>query len=125
MSTKLKGTTYEALAGYLGNRPGRRTIGNNTTAELTGNGAVEVYLHHKLIATLHDGIVILRDAGYQTATTKERLNQLAPPRVLIYQRDCEWYIDTADVEGAPWTGTVALDRSGHVLVDSAGEAVVS
>jgi hypothetical protein len=47
----------------------------NTTVLNTNNGT-EVYLHGNKIAEIGDDYIILFDGGYQTATTKSRLNDI-------------------------------------------------
>ena len=47
-----------------------------TTFDPTNNMACEVYLHGNLIATVTDSEVILFDGGYQSNTTKSRLNAI-------------------------------------------------
>lgn len=56
----------------------------------------DVYLHNHLIATISDNSIKLFDAGYQTATTKSRLNailsQCGLPGEGIFQKNFEWFI---------------------------------
>lgn len=46
---------------------------SNTQVKATANGA-EMYLHGNLIAVRKGQLVKITDAGWQTSTTKERLN---------------------------------------------------
>ena len=71
-----------------------------------------VYLHENLIAqikydwpvseTKTKNLVCLKDAGWQTVTTKSRLNQLASFFGVpgIYQKAFKWYTDN----GKEWQG---------------------
>ena len=71
-----------------------------------------VYLHNNLICqikynwpvseTKTKNLVCLKDAGWQTVTTKSRLNQLASFFGVpgIYQEDFQWYTDN----GKEWQG---------------------
>ena len=61
-----------------------------------------VYLHGNLIARYTPGAseLYLSDAGWQTVTTKSRLNallELVPVRATIHQHDWEWYLSIAAV----------------------------
>lgn len=57
----------------------------------------KMYLHGNLIAVNNNGKISITNAGYQTMTTKERLNGL--PNVNIYQKNFEWYLN-----GKKWDG---------------------
>ena len=57
----------------------RRVTGNagSNTTVFTDNGVTRVYLHGNKIAELDDqGRVYVSDAGWQTVTTKSRLNAI-------------------------------------------------
>ena len=55
----------------------------------------EMLLHNNLIAyrTCEVYEIYIRDAGWRTSTTKERLNGILKGRGTIFQKDFEWYID--------------------------------
>lgn len=68
-----------------------RTIANNTTLSIAGDGGFTIRLHgHAIIHILADGSFVISSCGFRTATTKQRLNALTPARV--YQRDGDWLI---------------------------------
>ena len=55
-------------------------------------------LHGNTIAVLHgDGTLMITNAGWQSNTTKERLNGL--PNVNIHQKNFVWYLN-----GEEWNG---------------------
>ena len=62
----------------------------------------EVRLHNNLIARIGDGFMQLSSAGWETVTTKSRLNALLRDGVFngtgcsIFQKDFYWYINTPD-----------------------------
>jgi len=103
---KLAGTTYQELDRILV-KDHTKTIGNNTTAHRGDDGVIYVYLHGHNIVDLHkDGAVVLRDCGYQTVTTKERLNQFCPLPYRVSQVDYEWFIfDTSNGDKLEWMGS--------------------
>lgn len=84
----------------------------------TGNMLVKdgnVYLHGNLIASLENLVLTVTDAGWQTNTTKERLNGILDGFGLqgIYQKKHVWYFQ----DGTRWTGstTFYLDKEPKVL----------
>lgn len=56
-----------------------------------------LYLHGNKIAELRDGELWISSAGWETNTTKERLNGL--PGVRITQKNWRWYLN-----GNHWQG---------------------
>ena len=57
-------------------------------------------LHGNTIAVLHgDGTLMITDAGWESKTTKERLNGL--PNVNIHQKNFVWYLN-----GEEWNGNL-------------------
>ena len=56
-----------------------------------------MYLHGNKIAEYRHGRLCICDGGWQTLTTKERLNGL--PGVNVYQRRGQWYLN-----GKQWGG---------------------
>ena len=70
----------------------RRKIGNNTYAEILHDGTVAIKLHNTYVVKINpNGTYTLNSGGWQTVTTKDRINQYSPRRV--YQRKYEWFID--------------------------------
>lgn len=70
-------------------------------------------LHGNTIASMDEhGTVFLRDCGWRTNVTKERLNailELAGSPFRIIQRKHVWYIeDTRDWSLREWTGSFSL-----------------
>lgn len=74
-----------------------------------------LYLHGNEIASLDTAgafeggsTLVLRDAGWQTTTTKERLNGILEVfniHLRIFQRDGEWLIqNTETLVNTAWTG---------------------
>ena len=62
----------------------------------------ELYLHGNCIARKHPNGLIISDGGWQSNTTKERLNAI--PGVSIHQKNFRWYLN-----GEYWDG-----RSIHI-----------
>ena len=68
----------------------------NTTVQTDSIGAVRVFLHGNQIAEFHNGVITLWDGGWQTTTTKSRLNALmtefTSPANGVFQKAYEWFI---------------------------------
>lgn len=69
----------------------RRKVGNNTYAEILHDNSVGIMLHSTYVVKIHeDNTYTLQTGGWQTVTTKDRINQYSPVRV--YQRNYEWFV---------------------------------
>lgn len=85
---RLRTTTYEGAVKLLGDRHERVTIGNNTTIESdwfttdehgVNERIVIVRLHgHAIVRLSADGVAV-RDCGYVTTTTYDRINAFLLP----------------------------------------------
>tara|TARA_R110000765_G_scaffold19066_2_gene50577 strand:+ start:88 stop:381 length:294 start_codon:yes stop_codon:yes gene_type:complete len=71
--------------------------GNTQVKVLEGSNYRELCLHGNIIAVFNNFELYIRDGGWQSNTTKERLNGL--PNVSIYQRNFEWFLN-----GEAWDG---------------------
>jgi hypothetical protein len=74
-------------------------------------GVSFVYLYSNLIAMVADTWLELFDAGYQTQTTKSRLNAILRAHgngETIYQKNFDWFVSTKDGE-VPFHGNIKLD----------------
>ena len=67
----------------------------NTCTTFTQEGNTLVYLHGNLIADISKDSITLYNAGWETNTTKSRLNAILDeviPGTSVIQRDFKWYI---------------------------------
>ena len=75
---------------------GRNWAKDNTRVEVNKHGDTFVYLHGHNIATIsNNGDIRLSSCGWETVTTKSRLNAVLDCFVYgvgIIQRDFQWYI---------------------------------
>jgi len=86
--------TQDAIRAFRIRQPFKR---GNTQVKVLDN-SVALYLHGNMIAEYAaDGALYINDGGWQSNTTKERLNGL--PNVFVYQRNFEWFLN-----GERWTG---------------------
>jgi hypothetical protein len=80
------------------------------TQVVTIDGVSEVFLHNNLIARVGDTFLQLFDGGWQSNTTKSRLNAILREHGNgegIFQKNWNWFISTSE-------GTVEFE-SGMVL----------
>jgi hypothetical protein len=86
-------TYTEAVTLVRGKRNAeRRKVGNNTYAEILPDGSVGIMLHSTYVVKIHsDNTYTLNSGGWQTSTTKDRINHYSPRR--IYQRKFEWFVE--------------------------------
>ena len=70
--------------------------GSNTTVMINeNNNKARVFLHGNLIAEVCNEFVAIFDGGWQSNTTKSRLNALLSefrPQVRVFQKDFVWFI---------------------------------
>ena len=67
----------------------------NTCTTAPKNGRTLVYLHGNLIADIGTDEITIYDGGWQSVTTKSRLNAILDeviPGTSVIQRDFTWYI---------------------------------
>jgi len=68
----------------------------NTEVKYIGEDVSNVYLHGHLIATIDDTSMTIFDGGYQSVTTKSRLNALCQEFCIagegVFQKDFLWYV---------------------------------
>jgi hypothetical protein len=75
---------------------------SNTEVYVGSNGDVVVTLFGNRIATITNKMLIVSDAGWQSTTTKSRLNAILSNfnvEAYVYQKNHEWYIGNES-----WTG---------------------
>jgi len=67
-----------------------------TNTDNEGYTVVSVMLHGHTIMEISDSIILISDCGYQTSTTKSRLNailsELIPGQASVYQKNFEWFL---------------------------------
>jgi hypothetical protein len=72
------------------NRPTKK-LKNNTYLTRIDSETIGVQLHNTIVVTIHsDGTYTLNSGGWQTVTTKQRINEYCPVRVS--QRKHQWYV---------------------------------
>ena len=76
----------------------RKSFKRSNTQVVVHPTDAHLLLHEHLIATIDLlGNIMISNAGYQTNTTKERLNGI--PSVSVVQKNFQWYLN-----GTKWDG---------------------
>jgi hypothetical protein len=89
-------------------RNGRRKIDNNTYLHPVNDG-IGVRLHATDVVVIHpDNTYTLNSGGWQTVTTKDRINKFSPAR--LCQSKGIWYVD-----GFPFVDGMKVDANGHPI----------
>ena len=78
----------------------------DNTEVINIEGVSFVYLHGNQIATIDDDSLTLFDGGYQSKTTKSRLNAIlsefgytcGTKREYIFQKQFEWFVNFVDAK---------------------------
>ena len=93
-------------------RTGSRKLENNTYLVQKDETTIAVRLHRTDVVLIHsDGTFTLNSDGWQTAVTKDRINNYSPARV--HQKAGVWYVGEflfvdnmrVDFDGNPINGT--------------------
>lgn len=103
--------THEAAVRMVRGKTNKtiRRIGNNTKGVIHDNGDVGIILHCTEVVTIHaDGTYTLRSGGWQTVTTKDRINNYSPYRV--YQHKHEWFVRVGE-NTVEFTNGMRIDSS--------------
>ena len=81
-------------------RRGINWASGNTGVFSDGNVS-KVYLHGNHIATVKDHSIIIKDGGWQSNTTKSRLNALLDEfsyGMRVFQKNYEWFVSYKNVK---------------------------
>lgn len=79
---------------------------SNTSVKRVGQDTF-FYLHNNLIAKKIDGKLFISNAGWQSNTTKERLNGIlyyCSNEAHIWQKNFQWYITLNEANTIMWDG---------------------
>jgi hypothetical protein len=101
-----KPTNYAEANEILGSRRELK-IAHNTTIRRVDSDTIAIRLHYTDVVTFHDGLpsghgsgwigwTVLNSGGWQTVTTKERINRYLPEGWKLSQHDWEWTVSWPD-----------------------------
>jgi hypothetical protein len=106
---KARITSYSEAAQFLGERNYRK-VAHNTAVERKSGDYIAVRLHGTDVVGFHaDGRIVLRSGGWETVTTKDRINQCLPRPWGVTQRDFAWTLDRLTNKGADEYGNTVWD----------------
>ena len=83
----------------------------DNTQVINIDGVSFVYLHNNLIAMIADTWLELFDGGYQSVTTKSRLNAILSEHGTgerVYQKNFKWFVSTINGE-VPFNDGIKLN----------------
>jgi len=89
--------------------------GSNTQVNYNSNtNCSSVYLHGHLIATYEHNLkaVKLSSCGYETVTTKSRLNAILEEvkyGCKVFQKQWDWFVSYNDQTASFWDGMILID----------------
>ena len=73
------------------------------TMVTTVNGVSHVFLHGNKIAEVGDNFIVLMDGGWQSTTTKSRLNAILRehgcPGECVFQKNHTWFLSMKNAKG--------------------------
>tara|TARA_R100001530_G_C4220523_1_gene129808 strand:- start:43 stop:426 length:384 start_codon:yes stop_codon:yes gene_type:complete len=73
-----------------------QTIGSHKTTVATDDGFTRVTYHQTAVVKFNHNEIILNSGGWETVTTKSRMNQTSNQFDLgfrVYQKDYEWFVE--------------------------------
>ena len=96
-------TSYTIGIGVLSHRISRK-IANNTYLELD-TGSVGIRLHRTTVVRHHeDGSITIQTGGWDTVTTRQRINQHLPAPYRVYHERNQLRLKLAWNQWEHWTG---------------------
>ena len=91
------------------------------------DGVSYVYLHGHKIAEVGEGFITLYDGGWQSATTKSRLNAVLSenglPGERVYQKDYVWNVRLTDGTSIPFFSGMRLNWQSPLFVYSHSQSL--
>lgn len=85
---------YAQAAAYLGDKQDRPLHGKATRIKRISSGHIAIYYHRTAIVIYDEsGIVWIKSEGYQTVTTKRKINEYSP--AMVWSKRGIWYVSVA------------------------------
>jgi len=69
----------------------KRKLGNNTFLVKTDRG-FGIKLHQTVVVEYLPTETIINSGGWQTVTTKQRINNFGPVNCYVFQKDFTWFV---------------------------------
>jgi len=85
----------------------------DNTMVTTVNGVSHVFLHNNKIAEVGDNFIVLMDGGWQSNTTKSRLNAILRTHGIgdegIFQKNFQWFFNSPQFGTIPFFSGMRLN----------------
>jgi hypothetical protein len=84
-----------------------------TTIAADSNGMINVTYHSTVIVSFDNERVVLNSGGYETVTTKKKMNQAADQFGLgyqVFQKDYIWFVGLPNGETVKFFDGMIIDR---------------
>jgi hypothetical protein len=106
---------YGSLSNFL-NGKDERKLGNNTIVHRLDDETVAIMYHRTNILKINsESVVTINTGGWETTTTKDRLNQFLSCRGFgIFQKKGTWYIRGND-ETVPYEDGMSITADGTLI----------
>jgi|ETNmetMinimDraft_26_1059896.scaffolds.fasta_scaffold113597_2 hypothetical protein len=111
--------SYRPMLDFAKTRRARK-LGHNTYLEVDDGETrhygetPELHIHYhacRVVTLHHDRSITLRNDGWQTSTTKERINAFTPSGISVWQRSGNWYV-TTEAGCFDWRDGMTVRRNG-------------
>ena len=100
------------MKGVNNNMTQQQRVGTHKTATYTLEGMTSIVYHSTAVVQFNSDKIILNSGGWETATTKSRMNQASNQYGLefeVHQVNFSWYVDYRG-ETIPFEDGMILDR---------------
>lgn len=87
----------------------------DVTIELS-DGTLVHYYHQNPVVVERNGVYRVSSCGWNTKTTKERINRYLPRGYFVRQRDFEWFLETPSDNELEFSDGMTLVPDGRVAV---------
>jgi len=89
--------SYNEARTILNDKSERNLRGKRSTRLIVDGNDIHLRYHSTNVVTFHnDGSMTLRNGGWQSKTTKERINEVLGGYGRVFQRDWNWYLSLRD-----------------------------
>ena len=105
-------TKKDSLASIKHDVMRSKKIGNNTFEVIYKDGKRAIRLHTTDIITFVGGRYVLNTNGWETVTTKDRINKYIP-HGYVYQHNFIWYVRTESEGDIEYYDNMMFDQDGR------------
>lgn len=102
-------TSYDTLSRMAKTR--KRKLANNTYLNIREDGGYAVRLHSTDVVIFYQDRIVLDSGGWQTVTTKDRMNGFSP--FMVYSDSGVWYVRTGS-QDYPFADGITFHNDGTV-----------